>query len=61
VAVLSAGAFSVRIVPLQGVCFVAVGILALFTPAAWRDAWMAVGFGGLHVVFGLIIAWRYGG
>lgn len=61
VAVLSAGAFSVRIVPLLGLCFVAMGICALFTPAAWRDFWMAAGFGGLHVVFGLIIAWRHGG
>lgn len=61
VAVLSAGAFSVRIVPLQGLCFIATGALALFTPPAWRDAWMAAGFGGLHVIFGLIIAWRYGG
>ncbi len=61
VAVLSAGAFSVRIVPLLGLCFIATGVFALFTPPAWRDAWMAAGFGGLHVIFGLIIAWRYGG
>jgi hypothetical protein len=38
-----------------------LGIGALFAPATWGDALMAVGFGGLHVVFGLAIAWRHGG
>jgi hypothetical protein len=27
----------------------------------WADAWLAAGFGGLHIVFGAIIAKRYGG
>ena len=41
--------------------FVLVGTLALLSPAAWGDAWMAVGFGGLHLAFGLLIARRHGG
>lgn len=61
VGLLGAGAFSVRIVPLMGLCFMTVGTLAVFTPAHWGDAWMAVGFGGLNLVFGALIARRYGG
>lgn len=59
--VVAGGAFSVRPVPLMGICFVTVGAISLFTPAAWGDIWMAVGFGGLHIVFGGVIARRYGG
>ena len=60
-AVVTAGTFSVRVVPRMGIAFMALGALALATPAAWADAWMAAGFGGLHVGFGLLIASRHGG
>lgn len=59
--VVAAGAFSVRPVPLMGIGFLVVGTVALFTPAALGDVWMAAGFGGLHMIFGGIIARRYGG
>jgi hypothetical protein len=60
-AIVTAGTFSVRAVPLMGIGFMAAGALALVTPVAWADAWMAAGFGGLHIVFGLLIARRHGG
>lgn len=60
-AIVAAGTFSVRVVPLMGVAFMAVGVLALATPAGWADVWQAAGFGGLHIVFGLLIARRHGG
>ena len=43
--------FSVRAVPLMGLCFMILGGLALFDPAGWKDLFMAAGFGGLHLAF----------
>ena len=60
-AVVSAGTYSVRIVPVMGAAFMATGAAALVAPAAWTTAIMIAGFGGLHVVFGLWIARRHGG
>ena len=60
-AVISAGTFSVGAVPLLGIGFMWLGTLVLATPPAWADAWMAAGFGGLHIGFGLWIARRHGG
>ncbi|MEO8030311.1 MAG: hypothetical protein ABI765_05655, partial [Gemmatimonadota bacterium] len=59
--VITGGAFSVRIVPVMGACFVVLGAVTIFSPAAWGDAMMALGFGLLHIGFGLAIAWRHGG
>lgn len=69
--VVTGGAFSVKVLPIMGACFMALGTLALipsYAPPAdiWGnydsgDLTLALGFGGLHIVFGLIIAWRYGG
>ena len=59
--VTAAGAHSVRIVPLMGICSMALGVAALLTAPHYGDALMAVGFGGLHVAFGLVIARRHGG
>lgn len=59
-ATTTAGMFSVRALPAMGVALMVTGALALTFPE-WRDIWLALGFGGLHVVFGLYIARRHGG
>lgn len=59
--VITGGMFSVPVVPIMGVCFMALGAGALFVPEAYTTWFMAAGFGLVHIVFGLIIARRYGG
>jgi hypothetical protein len=60
-AVATGGALSVRIVPIMGLFFMALGVAAFVAPTAWGNTFMAAGFGGLHIGFGLIIARKYGG
>jgi hypothetical protein len=59
--VVSGGAHSVRVVPLMGLAFMTLGAAALFAPAELATATMAVGFGGLHILFGLVIWRKHGG
>lgn len=60
-AVVTGGAFSVRIVPVMGWMFIALGAIGFALPAAYGNILMGASFGILHIVFGAIIARRYGG
>ena len=57
----AAAAMSVRVVPVMGVLFMTLGAAAFVAPAGWGNLFMAAGFGGLHIIFGAIIARNHGG
>ena len=61
VGIAGAGVFSVRVVPEMGGAFLLAGALALVAPPAWGNLLLGAVFGGLHLIFGFIIARRYGG
>src|SRR5712664_1500586 len=48
-AIVTGGAFSVRVVPNMGLCLMLLGAMALFAPAIWGDAFMAAGFGVVQI------------
>ena len=56
---IASGAFSIGVVRVMGICFMLLGIAAVLTPFA--NFLLAAGFGGIHIIFGLIIARNYGG
>jgi hypothetical protein len=60
-AIVTGGAFSVRVVPVMGLCLMLIGSTALLAPAVWGDALMAAGFGVVQIGFGWWIARHYGG
>lgn len=60
-AVVAGGAFSVRAVPVMGWLFIAFGAATFAVPAEFGDVMMAASFGGLHIIFGAMIAKYYGG
>jgi high-affinity Fe2+/Pb2+ permease len=60
-AVVTGGAHSIRLVLVMGALFMLLGCAALSSPAAWGTAYLAAGFGALHIGFGIAIARRHGG
>jgi hypothetical protein len=61
VAVMQAGAFSVRTIPVMGAMFVLAGAIALPVRWWWANVMLAIGFGLVHIAFGAYIARRHGG
>lgn len=60
-AVVTGGAMSVRTVLAMGALLMLLGCAALSSPASFGTAYLAAGFGVLHIAFGLAIARRHGG
>jgi hypothetical protein len=58
---VSSGAYSIPVVRVMGTCFMVLGAIACFVPFAVANALMGAGFGVLHIIFGVVIARRYGG
>jgi len=60
-AITAAGTSSVPLVPFMGIAFLGLGTLALLGPTGLGNGLMIAGFGGLQLLFGGLIARRYGG
>ena len=60
-AVVTGGAFSVRVIPVMGWFFMAFGAVAFALPPGYSNYLMLASFGVTHIVFGAIIAKKYGG
>jgi hypothetical protein len=60
VGVMAGGAFSVSIIPVMGAVFILLGATSFVMPGL-GNWFMAAGFGGLHIIFGVWIARRHGG
>lgn len=61
IAVVCGGAYSVKIVPVVGWIFIALGVVSVFVAPQHGNLLMALGFGLVQIVFGMIIAHRFGG
>jgi hypothetical protein len=59
--VLAGSSASVPVLAWLGALFMVLGTGSLFTPPAWRDLWLAAGFGVLQIAFGAYIARNHGG
>ncbi len=59
--IVTGGIFSVRVIPVMGMCFFVAGAAALWSPPAWGNYLLGAGFGGLHMIFGVVILRRHGG
>jgi hypothetical protein len=44
-----------RTIAIMGLAFVALGLVSLFLPDAPQIYMLGAGFGGLHVLFGILI------
>jgi hypothetical protein len=54
-ALITASAATTRTIGVLGGCFAALGIVALLLPQSLQILLLALGFGGLHIVFGFVI------
>ena len=71
VGVVTGGAFSVKVLPITGFCFIALGVLSFWPPVpiferlvgtfTFADLILAAGFGLLHIASGAYIVWRHDG
>jgi hypothetical protein len=59
-AVTTAGAHSVRIVPVMGIAFIVLGAAVLLLPLP-PNLMLGAGLGGLHIVFGILLWRNHGG
>ena len=61
VGIAACGVFSIPVVLIAGLGFMGLGTVTLASPPEWAPAMLAVGFGGIHILLGAIIARNHGG
>jgi hypothetical protein len=61
VGVAASGVFSIPVVLIAGYAFMGLGVATLVAPASWAPANLALGFGGIHLMLGMIIWRKHGG
>jgi hypothetical protein len=54
-ALISASVAATRMLAVMGGAFIGLGLLALLLPASVQTLMLGAGFGGLHVLFGVLI------
>jgi hypothetical protein len=54
-ALISASTVTTRTIGLLGALFAALGVLALLLPSGAQILMLGLGFGGLHIIFGILI------
>jgi hypothetical protein len=57
-AVMAASTLTRRALAVMGALLAALGVVALLSPANWHNAVLGIGFGGLHLLFGILIGGR---
>lgn len=61
VGIASCGAFSIYVVLIAGFAFMGLGTVTFAAPPAWAPGMLALGFGGIHLALGAVIARDHGG
>ena len=59
--ILAGATASIPVLTWLGAEFMILGAGAVITGGHWADLWLGAGFGGLQIVFGIIIARKHGG
>jgi hypothetical protein len=58
--VAACGVFSLPIVLIAGCTFIGLGVVTLTAPPSWATVLLALGFGGIHIVLGMLVVSRNG-
>ena len=59
--ILAGATASISVLTWVGALFMALGVGAVATVGQWPVVWLGVGFGGLQIIFGIIITRKHGG
>lgn len=61
VGIAACGLFSIPVVLIAGFAFMGLGTVALAAPGSWAPYLLGAGFGGIHLVLGVLVVRDHGG